>query len=76
MLQLDFIVSRNCDVTCKDATQSAPFACKDATQSAPFARAVKQKSPSKKKVERAQRITSLEGYMARNLHACRMLLVR
>ena len=26
MLQLDFIVSRKCDVTCKDATQSAPFA--------------------------------------------------
>ena len=33
-------------------------------------------SPSKKKVVRAQRITSLEGYMARNLRACVMLLVR
>ena len=28
-----------------------------------------ESSPSKKKVVRAQRITSLEGYMARNLHA-------
>ena len=27
-------------------------------------------SPSKKKVVRAQRITSLEGYMASNLHEC------
>ena len=33
-------------------------------------------SPSKKKVVRAQRITSLEGYMASNLSACAMVLVR